>query len=288
MSDAIELLGKSVPKKGFTLFDRFASTLLERDAEKQDTNINEELLKELIMKYVGAERRLTELNTLKNKFLGMAAHDLRNPLVSIRGFAELLLEGELDEASVKEFLEIILQSADDSLGLINDLLDLSVIESGKFDLDLKENDMTRLLEERALLMRHTASVKGITIMVEAENVPQAVFDRGKIGQVIDNYLSNGVKYSPANSAVVAKISVREGEIWVEVIDRGPGIPPEEREGLFGEFHRTSVRPTGGEKSTGLGLAIVRRIVEAHHGRVGVESKVGEGSLFHFAIPVVQK
>ncbi|MDH5639229.1 MAG: HAMP domain-containing histidine kinase, partial [Nitrospinota bacterium] len=276
MSDAIELLGKSVPKKGFTLFDRFASTLLERDAEKQDTNINEELLKELIMKYVGAERRLTELNTLKNKFLGMAAHDLRNPLVSIRGFAELLLEGELDEASVKEFLEIILQSADDSLGLINDLLDLSVIESGKFDLDLKENDMTRLLEERALLMRHTASVKGITIMVEAENVPQAVFDRGKIGQVIDNYLSNGVKYSPANSAVVAKISVREGEIWVEVIDRGPGIPPEEREGLFGEFHRTSVRPTGGEKSTGLGLAIVRRIVEAHHGRVGVESKVGEG------------
>ncbi|MDH5510347.1 MAG: HAMP domain-containing histidine kinase [Nitrospinota bacterium] len=288
MSGDIELLSKSVPKKGATLFERFATNLLERDAEKQDTAINEELLKELIMKYVSSERRLTELNTLKNKFLGMAAHDLRNPLVSIRGFADLLLEGGMDEASVKEFLEIIRQSADDSLGLINDLLDLSVIESGKLDLDLNENDMPRLLEERALLMRHAASKKGITIGVEAENIPQAVFDRGKIGQVIDNYLSNAVKYSPVGSAAVARVSVRDEEIWVEVIDRGPGIPPEELKCLFGEFHKTSVRPTGGEKSTGLGLAIARRIVEAHHGRVGVESKVGEGSLFHFAIPVIQK
>lgn len=286
MSNEIELLSKSVPLKGGSLFERFASSLLEREAEKQDTRLNEELLKELIMKYVGAERHLAELNTLKNKFLGMAAHDLRNPLISIRGFAELLQEGGLDEASVHEFLEIIRKSADDSLGLINDLLDLSVIESGKFDLNLKLNDMTRLLEERALLINHAAVSKNISIHLNLGNIPEALFDRGKIGQAIDNYLSNAVKYSPAGSAVSVMASALEEEIVVEVIDQGPGIPPEEREGMFGEFHKTSARPTGGEKSTGLGLAITRRIVEAHHGRVGVESPTGGGSRFYFTIPIL--
>ncbi|MDH4182821.1 MAG: HAMP domain-containing histidine kinase [Nitrospinota bacterium] len=281
----IKLLSQSAPGKGVSLFDRFAYSLLEREANKQDNVINEELLKELIMKYVSAEKRLAELNQMKNKFLGMAAHDLRNPLASIRGFAELLQEGALDEEAKKEFLEIIRQSADDSLKLINDLLDVSVIESGKFDLDLHRANLAGLIEDRVALMRNIAGMKNISIEVNVASLPDMEFDRGKINQVIDNFVSNAIKYSPAGTTVFVESEIGEGEVAVRVTDQGPGIPEKELAGMFGEFHKTSVRPTGGEKSTGLGLAIVKRIVTAHKGRVGVESQVGKGSVFYFTIPL---
>ncbi|MBF0293373.1 MAG: sensor histidine kinase [Nitrospinae bacterium] len=120
-----------------------------------------------------------------------------------------------------------------------------------------------------------------------ESSPLISFDHERIGQVLDNFLSNAIKFSPKDSTIT--VTLKADGIWslVEVADEGPGIPAEERPSLFGEFQRLSAEPTGGEKSTGLGLAIVSKIVKAHGGEVGMKSgKNGKGSVFFFALPVI--
>ncbi|PKN75043.1 MAG: hypothetical protein CVU52_06355 [Deltaproteobacteria bacterium HGW-Deltaproteobacteria-10] len=261
--------------------------LLAYKANDRDHEINAELLGQLVLKYAEAERKLTELNQLKNKFLGMAAHDLRNPLSSIRGFSEILLleeTGPLTEGQ-KEFLAIINKTSDEMLHMVNDLLDVSVIESGKIDLNLKLYSAQKLLEERIRLLHIVADKKQIIINVDRADVPDFSFDTNRIGQVIDNLISNAIKFSPIGSKIDISLKQVGGKVEIAVQDDGPGISPEDRKKLFGTFQKLSARPTAGEKSTGLGLAIVKKIVEAHGGDVWVESADGAGSIFKFNIPM---
>ncbi len=261
--------------------------LIAYKANDRDHEINNELLKQLVLKYAYAERKLTELNQLKNKFLGMAAHDLRNPLTSIRGFSEILLTeamGPLAEEQ-KEFLTIINKTSDEMLHMVNDLLDVSVIESGKIDLNLKLYSFRKLLEERIRLQQIIAENKRIQIDIDFDDVPDFSFDTNRIGQVIDNLISNAIKFSPAGSKINISLKSIGDKAQIAVEDNGPGISPEDRKKLFGAFQKLSARPTAGEKSTGLGLAIVKKIVEAHGGEVWVESASGAGSIFKFNIPM---
>jgi signal transduction histidine kinase len=234
-----------------------------------------------------SNKELLYLNNLKNKFLGIAAHDLRNPLTSIRGLSEILIGeafGPLT-AEQEEYLTIINTTSDEMLSLVNDLLDVSVIESGKLELRTALGSLKDTLEERVKIITVIAERKGILIETNLAPVPDVVFDSNRISQVIDNLVSNAIKFSPANSTIHITLAEAGNGVRVSVRDEGPGIPREEQARLFGEFQRLSAQPTAGEKSTGLGLAIVKKIIDAHQGVLEVESEVGAGSIFSFTMPL---
>ena len=234
-----------------------------------------------------SNKQLLYLNDLKNKFLGIAAHDLRNPLTSIRGLSEILVGkafGPLT-AEQEEYLTIINTTSDEMLSLVNDLLDVSVIESGKLELRTAPGSLKDTLEERLKIITVIADRKGILIKTNLAPVPDVVFDSNRISQVIDNLVSNAIKFSPSNSTITITLAEAGNSVRMSVRDEGPGIPAEERARLFGEFQRLSAQPTAGEKSTGLGLAIVKKIIDAHQGVLEVESEVGKGSIFSFTMPL---
>lgn len=231
------------------------------------------------------EEQLRQTHLEKNKFLGMAAHDLRNPLSSIRGFSELLLEDHLDPQDRHEFLTIIHQTSQEMLLLINDLLDISMIESGRFELNLQLGRLDELVTYRAHLNTMLAQRKQITLEVQAPLPVSVEFDAPRMAQVVDNLLTNAIKYSPVNSRVTIQVQQDHQQALIKVIDQGVGIPLAQQHKLFGAFQRLSSRPTAGESSTGLGLAIVKRIIEAHHGAIQVESQPGLGSCFTVCLPL---
>lgn len=234
-----------------------------------------------------ANKKLVELNDLKNKFLGIASHDLRNPLASIRGYSKYLLEkGErVKEDTRQEFLTTIKNVSGNMLELISNLLDISVIESGQLKLNPEKASIKRLTEEKIHLQQILADKKGISLHAELQEIPEFYFDSNRVGQVVDNLLSNAVKYSPPDREVFVKLVSDENAMTLSVKDEGPGISEDEQGKLFQHFQKLSARPTGGESSSGLGLAIAQRIVEEHHGRIGVESKLGHGAVFYFSIPL---
>jgi signal transduction histidine kinase len=236
-------------------------------------------------------KELLELNEAKNRFLGIAAHDLRNPIGVVQSFARLLSEGVLGELNEQQ-KKVLLQmehSCAGMLHLINDLLDVSAIESGQLVLEMKRAPLAPFLRSLVELDAMLAAGKGIELQLDIEGeLPDVPFDERRMEQVVSNLVSNAVKFSEPGTVVRVSARLEIGEtpgVVVSVADQGQGIPEEEVGHLFQDFSRTSVRPTRGEKSTGLGLSIVRRIVNAHGGRVWVESAVGKGSTFSFSIPV---
>ncbi|GAB4455878.1 MAG: hypothetical protein Kow0031_37350 [Anaerolineae bacterium] len=229
---------------------------------------------------------LRQLNELKNKFLGMAAHDLRGPLGNIRLSATLLSEyrQDLDEDEAGGILGDIVGQANYMLALINDLLDVAKIENGNLQLNLASLSLNAFLQEAMTRHNQIAAGKNSTVVLESAPVTNFKVDAVKLRQVVDNLISNAIKFSPPGSTI--RVSTRElATGWrINVLDQGPGILPADRQKLFQEFARLSARPTGGEDSTGLGLAISRRIVEAHGGEIGVDSEPGHGANFWFTLP----
>jgi len=256
--------------------------------ELADRNqILEELVADRTRQLSEANVELERLNRLKNQFLGMAAHDLRTPIGHILSYSDFLREevaAVLTEEQL-EFLSIIRSSSEFMLQLIDDCLDVSSIESGNLRLDLHVADPRQLLERNVDLNAVLAQKKNIQVALQIEgSLPVLPLDEGKIAQVLNNLISNAIKFSQPGTTV-AVCAVAEGNgVRIAVRDQGPGIPEGERDKLFHAFGQTSVRSTAGESSTGLGLAIVRRIVEGHGGRIWVESQVGVGSVFLFTLP----
>jgi len=231
--------------------------------------------------------RLEQLNQTKNKFLGIAAHDLRSPLGSVRGFSRLLIE-ELDgqlSSDQQEFLDIISQQSKHMLALVDDLLDVAVIESGKLDLRIRKDSVIEMVEKRIRLFQHKINKKGIDITTHFDNIPIIAFDRTRIAQVMDNLLSNAVKFSPESGKIIVQVLKLEDRIRIDVIDEGPGIPLEHQPHIFGAFQKFRKKHAGSEKSTGLGLSIVKRIVEAHDGNIRVLSEPGKGTTMSFTLPI---
>jgi two-component system, sensor histidine kinase and response regulator len=232
--------------------------------------------------------QLEKLNEQKNHFLSIAAHDLRNPLTTIYTAADLITEELKDKTSeeTKEFLEMIKQSSKFMRGLIEELLDVSVIESGKLSIHLEPVNMTDLIKNNVTLNRVIAGRKQITVEYHTEeNLPTLQLDRKKIEQALNNLISNAIKYSFPQSKVEIHSKCENNNLIISVNDGGQGIPSSEMNKLFKPFSRTSVKATSGESSTGLGLLIVRKIVEAHNGRVWAESQEKKGSTFYISLPL---
>jgi len=232
--------------------------------------------------------QLSRANAAKNKFLGMAAHDLRNPLASIRGLAEFLRDGTVGDLTPDqlELINLIHQASQNMVSLVNDLLDVATIEAGELKLTLAPVALADVMEKSIAMNAREASRKKTSILFDqCEATPTLTLDADKIRQVVDNLLSNAVKYSPPGSTVrVALRSLPLGAHAICVRDQGKGIPEGERDRLFKDFSRLSVQPTGGEKSTGLGLAICRKIVEAHNGTIVAENLTVGGCEFRVTLP----
>lgn len=259
--------------------------LIEYQARLKDDEIHKQLLKKLVLDYSSAERKLIDLNQLKNKFLGIAAHDLRNPLTSIRGFSEMLLEdGETLTEDQREMIGIIHEASENMLSLVNDLLDVSVIESGRLDLQIQKHPLKQLIEERCKILKVTADKKNIAIKAKLADTGESDFDRNRMAQVIDNIIGNAIKFSPFESTITVGLKKIARGLEMQISDQGPGMSGEDKSKLFGDFQRLSAQPTGGEKSTGLGLAIVKKVIQAHKGEIRVESTLGKGTTFIIIIP----
>jgi signal transduction histidine kinase len=229
--------------------------------------------------------QLKDLNELKNQFVGMAAHDLRGPIALIQGFSTLLLSApNLDETQRTRYLETISAVSRDMADLLNDLLDISAIESGKLAIDPSPQRLDAVVLGRLDLLGSLAARKDIAVQTDIAPVDDVVMDAKRMSQVVDNLITNAIKYSHRGSLMTVAVRADGDDACFAVADQGQGIPAEEIDKVFGTFQRLSVRPTGDEKSHGLGLAIARKIVVAHGGRITVDSVVGQGSTFTVFLP----
>jgi C4-dicarboxylate-specific signal transduction histidine kinase len=229
-------------------------------------------------------QQLTTTNLEKNRYLGIVSHDLRNPLGSIRGLSQLMMEMSLEPEQRKQFLETIHRTSDEMLGLVNDLLDVAQIESGRLDLRRKDQDMGKLVEERLVHFKSAAARKNIVVGCTKQGALAVSIDTARFSQVIDNLISNAIKFSPVATNVQVCVEDASGMIRFSVEDEGPGISHADHKRLFKNFQTLSASPTGGEKSTGLGLAIVKKIVDAHNGSIVVERGAKGGAKFVVTIP----
>jgi PAS domain S-box-containing protein len=218
----------------------------------------------------------------RDEVLSVVAHDLRNPLGVIRNGAELLIDLTLEDRQ-RRFMEMILRAADGMNRLINDLLEITRIETGHLGLDLAPVRIGPLLEEEAAMLRPLAQARQITIDVQLDP-PDAILhvDNLRIHQVLSNLVGNALKFTPPGGRVTMSCRVVGSEARFAVIDTGPGIPPEEIPHVFGRFWQASSHD---QRGVGLGLAIAKGLVESHGGRIWVESTPGEGARFYFTLPM---
>ena len=233
-------------------------------------------------------QQLVELNEIKNRFLGIAAHDLRSPIAVIKSYVDLFTKGYLGDISDQQrgIFERMDASCGQMLAMINDLLDVSAIEAGKLELRPDDIDLGVFLRDAGENARLLAGTKGIEVALDLpDNLPVISMDRARMSQVITNLVTNAIKFSHRNTRITIAAGVDENECRFSVSDQGQGIPEDELPKLFAPFGKTRVRPTDGEKSTGLGLAIVKTMVEAHRGRIDVSSREGEGSTFTVHLPL---
>jgi PAS domain S-box-containing protein len=227
---------------------------------------------------------LERLNKLKSEFVTMVSHEFRTALTGIQGFSEVMRDDSVTPDEVKEFAGDINTDAVRLSRMITEMLDLDRMEAGRMKLNLGPVDINELLSDAAGRAR-VASSKHVVTLQLARAVPPIVGDSDRLFQVVTNLLSNAIKYSPAGGEVVLSSSLEGGNVKISVRDRGPGIPTEFIDKIFGRYERFEGNPKSHVIGTGLGLAIARQIIEMHKGRIWVESTLGTGSVFCFTIPV---
>ena len=229
--------------------------------------------------------QLDEMNQLKNKFIGIAAHDLRNPIVSILGFTDVLLSDyPLDPEDSRRYFQIISAACTTMLDLISDMLDVSVIESGELVLNMGIGSLAKLVNERVQIFEPIANKKNIDIVNKYSNVEDSWFDPNRVAQILDNLIGNAIKFSPSGKQVTTTVEEVDDLVMISITDQGPGISAEDQLRMFDYFEKLDNKPTDEKSGTGLGLAIVKKIVDVHHGTIVVDSEPGSGATFSFVLP----
>ena len=250
-----------------------------------------EKLEKLYHELEQANERLTQVDEIKTRFMAVASHEVKTPLTLIKGFLDLILDGKMGVLTdaQKQYLTLVDEAADRLHHLVDDLLDISGIELGQIRMKRHQTNLKKLLKEEIVVFKAWAGQKEIIL---EENIPEdlsPVFcDPDRIKEVLDNLVSNAMKYTP-----------RKGRIWIEardtgtgvqmdIRDTGVGIRPRDQERIFEPFQHIRKSGLEGEKSTGLGLALVKKIIDAHGGRIEVQSGEGMGSTFSIILPFRRK
>jgi signal transduction histidine kinase len=228
-----------------------------------------------------------EIDHLKDEFISIVSHELRTPLTSLRGFTELMLTRDFSPEKQREMLSIVEKEATRLTDLINDFLDLQRIESGQPNYHLTGVDLAVILRKGISLFSNATERHTFQVQVPDE-LPQVYADANRLHQVLINLLSNAVKFSPQGGTITVGARTEGQEVAVWVADQGIGIASEEFPKIFERFFRIDNRDTRHIGGTGLGLTLVKEIIAAHGGRVWVESALGQGSTFFFALPVSEK
>jgi signal transduction histidine kinase len=232
-------------------------------------------------------QELSRLNEEKNEFMGIAAHDLRSPLGTIQGFSDLLLDDpEMAREEREDFTRRISDTATRMSEMVQNLLDANRIERGEMKLNLAPTELSAPLGGVVEAYRPRAAAKQQSVHLQNEAPPvTVVVDPSVLVQVLENLVSNAVKYSPPGKDIFVRLKKLPDAVRCEVQDEGPGLSAEDQKKLFGKFARLSAKPTGGEHATGLGLSIVKKMVEAMNGQVWCESEPGRGALFIVQFPM---
>ncbi len=238
-------------------------------------------------------RDITEqaaVEEMKTEFISIVSHELRTPLTPIKGYIDLILEGDAGEITKEQanYLNIVQSNTDRLVALVNDLLDISRIEAGKIDVEIKPVDTDEVIHEVVSFHRKQIESQGLQVFVNLPaKLPLVKADRGRLTQVLSNLITNAYKYTPAGGTINVS-AFPDGE-FLEVIvsDTGLGVSKEDQKKLFTKFFRVDSPATREASGTGLGLAIVKSIVEKHEGEIWVKSALGKGSAFHFTLPLVE-
>ena len=239
-------------------------------------------VRSLLQQHTAFIKALTQANTEKSKFLGIASHDLKNPLVSINGLAHFLASGKFGSMSSTqaEMVSSIYEASEAMLALVNDLFDVALIETGQLSVEIDEVDLYNVVKTSVNLYRITAEKKQIQIEFVENEIPDIVrCDKRQVRRVMDNLLSNAIKFSEPDTTIRVILESDNNWVFFRVADEGPGVPEDEFDKLFQSFSKTSVKPTGGETSTGLGLNICKKVMLAHGGDIYAENLPEKGAQF---------
>ena len=236
--------------------------------------------------------REKEIDQMKSDFISLVSHELRTPLTSIIGFVSFILDGKAGAINDRQrnSLARVQRQSKRLAALINDLLDISRIESGRIQMEQESISILEIVTQRLEEIRPQADEKSIQLALTApESGPQILGDEARMGQVFTNLIGNAIKFTPNNGEVSVKVEADGNLLHVEVIDTGPGIPPEERQKIFDKFYQLSDISTRQQGGSGLGLSISKSIVEAHGGKLWIDDgNQGKGSNFQFVLPLVRE
>jgi len=223
----------------------------------------------------------------KSDFISAVSHELRTPLTSIKGYASILLAGKLGEMplEIRDRLDKINRHSDELVHMVNELLDIARIESGRVSMKREQAELKNIAAAAVELLSVQAKEKNIDLSFDVPQEANDVFaDQEQIKRVLINLVGNAVKFTPAKGKIAIAAHKTDAVVQVDVADTGYGIPEEAQEAIFEEFYRVDNEINQQVKGTGLGLSLVKRIIEAHDGKIWVKSKLGSGSVFSFTLP----
>jgi len=237
-----------------------------------------------------SNRMLRQLDKAKDEFVGMASHQLRTPLTSVKGYISMVIDGDAGKItdSQKQLLNEAFNSSERMVNLINDFLNVSRIQTGKFIIEKNTLDLPNLVEQELSNLQPSAVAHGLTFnYIKPTNFPTTIADEGKIRQVVMNFLDNAIYYSPDGTSVDVNAAVQDDDIIFMVKDSGIGVPMSEKSQLFTKFYRASNARRKRPDGTGVGLYLAKKIITAHDGKLIFESTEGKGSTFGFRLPIVK-
>jgi PAS domain S-box-containing protein len=268
------------------------SVKLTKDGREIDVSLTISPILDRKGQMIGASRIARDitdrklLDRMKDEFVGTVSHELRTPLTAIKGFIELVLDGDAGPVpeTQREFLEVAARNADRLGSLINDILDVSRIESERFEIRIQPTDLAAVLEDVMATFRVMAHTKGLSLRMEVANLPKVLGDAARLVQVFSNLMSNAIKYTPKGEVGIKAMVGHDG-VEVVVHDTGIGLTAEEQSQLFTKFFRGRNPVVSESGGTGLGLVIVKAIVEKHQGAIEVATRPGEGTRFRIVLPV---
>lgn len=271
-----------------------ASQLLEQERKLTDKNLMNERSKtdsevrratSLLSDEISEHTKTKTSLTTRDEFLAIVSHDLRNPIGTASMCAEILLGDPAFQelgTQARNSVEMIKRNIDMSLRLIEDLIDMERIESGKLNLKLEKHNIGQIIQEAIAIFEQTAQAKSVLLTVNPSKIiDDIVCDKDRIMQVLSNLIGNALKFTPKGGSVTLSAELNKTETLVSVSDSGPGVPDEKRNQIFERYAQLGINDRVG---LGLGLYISKMIVEVHKGRIWVNSKLGCGSVFSFTIP----